>query len=493
MTRFVYRILITCPLLLSVSALYSQNTGIGTVNPTHTLHVKTEDGNPNLDPLRVEGMLEYLSTGDTAIVLVNPDSGILRILHIDSLMRNYGVNIYNTDGNLVKDITVGMNSYGLTFLGTDTIYLSNDGNLGIGTKDPSGSLHVVDTKHPVIPSLSTATQGIFENDGEVRVVLLSSNTSQSTLSFGDQDEEDPGAISYLHTSDQMQFQTNGSTSMTIDSLGYVGVGTTTPQAPLHITGANNINPETYILGGDNDSVFSNYSDEFSTLANAGTGLDYSIISEDRIAASAFNAYSDLRIKKDIQAAQNAEDLEKLRALKVKSYKYIDEARKGRDLQKGFIAQEVAETFPQAVGFRTGIVPNLFQTPIFAQWKDGLLYLKLASTHGLKVGDRVKIIEENGERIIVVDQVQDSTAFSAQTDRLNCEKIFVYGSEVKDFHTLDYDEIFTLNVSATQALADEVDELKKQLAKQQQLIELLLQQNQDLRASQEKKVEASARE
>ena len=46
-----------------------------------------------------------------------------------------------------------------------------------------------------------------------------------------------------------------------------------------------------------------------------------------------------------------------------------------------------------------------------------------------------------------------------------EKIFVYGEEVNDFRTVDYEGLATLNISASQ-------ELSKLIKKQQQLIEAL---------------------
>ena len=38
---------------------------------------------------------------------------------------------------------------------------------------------------------------------------------------------------------------------------------------------------------------------------------------------------------------------------------------------------------------------------------------------------------------------------------NVTSVFVFGKEVPDFHTVDYDRIYTLNVSATQELATEL--------------------------------------
>ena len=49
--------------------------------------------------------------------------------------------------------------------------------------------------------------------------------------------------------------------------------------------------------------------------------------------------------------------------------------------------------------------------------------------------------------------------------ITSNKVFVYGEEVDDFRTVDYEGLTTLNISATQ-------ELSKQVKKQQALIELL---------------------
>ena len=54
------------------------------------------------------------------------------------------------------------------------------------------------------------------------------------------------------------------------------------------------------------------------------------------------------------------------------------------------------------------------------------------------------------------------------------KVFVYGREVSDFHVVDYEALSTLNISATQALA------KKMMA-MEQVMEVLKQENEDLKA------------
>lgn len=78
-----------------LSELQAQ-VGIGTENPTNTLHVKPAD--PNEDPLRIEN-LNQIMQGDTAFLVVDPATGVVRYMHIDSLFN------YVTNNDLDPDPT----------------------------------------------------------------------------------------------------------------------------------------------------------------------------------------------------------------------------------------------------------------------------------------------------------------------------------------------------------------------------------------------------
>jgi predicted DNA-binding protein (UPF0251 family) len=47
--------------------------------------------------------------------------------------------------------------------------------------------------------------------------------------------------------------------------------------------------------------------------------------------------------------------------------------------------------------------------------------------------------------------------------INTPHVFVYGEEVDDFRTVDYEGLTTLNISATQELSRQVKDLQKALA------------------------------
>src|SRR5262249_2252793 len=78
---------------------------------------------------------------------------------------------------------------------------------------------------------------------------------------------------------------------------------------------------------------------------------------------------------------------------------------------------------------------------------------------LKKGDRVKLITEKGTEALheVLEVTEDKFRVDVE---LEGEKVFVFGREVDDFLTVDYDAISMLNVSATQQIKREMDhELK----------------------------------
>jgi hypothetical protein len=57
-----------------------------------------------------------------------------------------------------------------------------------------------------------------------------------------------------------------------------------------------------------------------------------------------------------------------------------------------------------------------------------------------------------------------------------DKVFVYGREVNDFRTVDYDKIHNLNVSATQELARQVEQLRAENAELRSKYDSMLRAN-----------------
>ncbi|NQX96666.1 MAG: hypothetical protein HRT73_02145, partial [Flavobacteriales bacterium] len=101
---------------INVSA---QNVGVGQTNPTNTLHITPITA--NTDPIRIDG-LQAFSVADTAIMVVNPTTGVVRYINASSL----GSIIGNTSIDTADIISIIYN-YGDTLL-SNPIFITNLGD-----------------------------------------------------------------------------------------------------------------------------------------------------------------------------------------------------------------------------------------------------------------------------------------------------------------------------------------------------------------------------
>lgn len=117
---------------------------------------------------------------------------------------------------------------------------------------------------------------------------------------------------------QLRFQTNNTSRLTIDTNGYVGIGTTSPDQALDVIGTVQ---SSVLLGGA------------TTLATDANG-------------NIIRNPSDRRLKQNIESLDGA--LEKLLQLRGVRYEWKDHERFGDQEEIGFIAQEVDEVVPEVV-------------------------------------------------------------------------------------------------------------------------------------------------
>jgi hypothetical protein len=245
----------------------------------------------------------------------------------------------------------------------------------------------------------------------------------------------------------------GSTVFMVQGNGRIGIGTTNPtQAKVVINGSVS------------SSLSYGWLNSSGNTGGAGSPSTnpYSLYANERIAASEFNAHSDRRIK-NIQGTSNAhEDLATLMQIEVTDYTLRDTIAKGKKPQKKVIAQQVAQVYPQAVSTNlTEVIPDIYQR---AEVKDS--WIMLATD--LKTGERVKVITENGSDIYEISAIENDR-FQVKAYNIENQTVFVYGREVNDFHTVDYEALSMLNVSATQeqqrvieAQQEEIEALKIRL-------------------------------
>jgi hypothetical protein len=181
------------------------------------------------------------------------------------------------------------------------------------------------------------------------------------------------------------------------------------------------------------------------------------------------ASSDKRIKEIEGKSDGSKDLQTLLGIDITDYRYKDQIMQDDTPQKKVIAQQLETVFPQAVSRQTNVVPDIYEKATILE--DG--WIELATD--LKKGERVRLIATEKQEIFEVLEVEEKrfrTEFKPEEE----ESLFVYGREVNDFRTVDYDAIAMLNVSATQEIKKEKDAeiaalkaenaaLRKQLADQ----------------------------
>jgi hypothetical protein len=275
---------------------------------------------------------------------------------------------------------------------------------------------------------------------------------------------------------------NGIERVRVDPNGNLGLGTSTPGVKLDVVGTTSItmqdngyNSNDLLNQGNNSYVTRNTSNPGGAgielygmsgsgdLPNGGRlNAPVTIRANGWIASGmGFTAYSDRRIKRDFLPSETADDLEVIRKLKLTDYRMVDPADGGSQWRKGLVAQEVEEIIPEAVKRSTEFVPDLFAVASGTRFDPmaKTLSVTLAKEHGLKVGDRVRLHVDGSRVDAKVGEIRSAREFVVGPCERAPENVLVYGREVSDFRSVDYDRIFTTGIGAMQALADKVQALE----------------------------------
>ena len=104
--------------------------------------------------------------------------------------------------------------------------------IGIGTSGvtPDGLLHILSVSAGSVTANSAADEVVLENVGSCGLSILSGASGVGNLFFGDTNDNDVGKISYDHSTDSINFSTNGVVSMTLDKSSNLSVGGTISQS-----------------------------------------------------------------------------------------------------------------------------------------------------------------------------------------------------------------------------------------------------------------------
>ncbi len=92
--------------------------------------------------------------------------------------------------------------------------------------------------------------------------------------------------------------------------------------------------------------------------------------------------------------------------------------------------------------------------LLADYDNHIVTLPSQPNYIIKQNDKIKCYDKDNKEVFMeVEEVIDELTFKIKEleTEYSDNKIFIYGTEIDDFHTLDKSYIFTLNVCATQEL------------------------------------------
>ena len=290
----------------------SENVGIGTTSPNVRLEVAGPDAQVFLNN-------------------TNATSNGSHEFSMTALKPGTGFNVLNLGGWEQRFKVGGAQA--------EAMRIDSSGNVGIGTNSPDSKLHV---------SAATPIINLQDSNG-------SGNAATPYLQYKDSGGTDLGYVGYGSSgnstltianiaNDNIDFLTNGTQSLRIDSSGNVLMGTTSTSATSSPGIKNLFGGRLFTVATYSDNTQESLS-MYSTGASAYrfyVGWGGTIYAT----STSISAISDIRYKENVRDLDDG--LSKIMALQPRKFDWKE--GKGRDVKndRGWIAQEIETVFPDLV-------------------------------------------------------------------------------------------------------------------------------------------------
>jgi len=229
--------------------------GIHTMNPLAPLHVLVSD--QSLDNTALYGEDLILEDADAVLGLFSSPAGNygsafgLTEINGGALVDKWTVYRTTSGANPASQLRFSFGSNANYSLNPTRLALSADGSVGIGTTAPAFPLHLAGTAQIMQKIVTSNTAGTW---------LDLENTSTGgkrwgILTTGSANGEGAGHLI-------LRAITDGRSVMTLKGTGDVGIGTTAPQARLHVDGGTETTPGGggYLVVGRTDSTNISFDD-----------------------------------------------------------------------------------------------------------------------------------------------------------------------------------------------------------------------------------------
>ena len=332
------------------------------------------DDNADATAITISSDENVAVTGDLSARKITSNNGVLELddngSHngIINVPASISINIDSDNGATTESFSIAKDKTGIN--DTNVLFrVMESGNVGIGTTSIDEKLHV---------QVSSGDAAIKLEDASGDYVRIDQNS--------------------VGANDKIRFKTGSSLNerMRISSAGKVGIGTTSPGAPLHVDGSGtneetndakiyvnkNSSNDWFIFGqsGADDygmklqgvgsysyATYNHNSSAYTFRVDYGGGI--------HAASTSISSISDERLKKDIVDANS--QWEDIKALRFRNFKWKDE-NMGSETYLGLIAQEAEAVSPRLIEIQAQPKEDIdagIENPEYKEVKYSIVWMK----------------------------------------------------------------------------------------------------------------------